>query len=290
MSNNNSYLYKAILIALALATVLSLAGGYQGARVGPLSVFAICAILAFMINWLAFIPANMAQTEHYYDLTGSLTYLTVIVAALLLSGPHDQRAVLVAALVVIWALRLGTFLFRRISRDGKDDRFDEIKPNALRFFLAWTLQALWVVITAGCALAVITGGESRPIGTIGMLGLAVWVIGFVIEVVADGQKSKFKQDPANQGKFISTGLWSWSRHPNYFGEIVLWFGMAIIAFPVLHGWQHLTLISPIFVYALLMHVSGVNKLEEKADSKWGEDTEYQAYKARTSLLVLRPPA
>lgn len=280
----------ALLVALLLAVSLSAAGSDGGARFYDWPVFAVCAVLAFMINWLAFIPANKAQTERYYDLTGSLTYLVVIVVAVLFSGPLDVRGLIIASMVVVWAVRLGSFLFSRIQRDGKDDRFDEIKNSPLRFFLTWTLQALWVLFTAAAALAVITGGQRQAIGLVGMLGIVCWIAGFGIEVVADTQKSAFKKDPVNQGRFISTGVWAWSRHPNYFGEILLWSGIAIIAVPVLQGWQYVTLISPIFVFTLIRYISGVNTLEAKADKKWGDNADYQRYKRSTPLLLLKPPA
>ncbi len=285
-----------ILTSTVLAVGVSFAGGDGGASIGGLPVFVICAAAAFAINWIAFIPANINKTEHFYDLTGSLTYLMVIALAVALSGASNAigemslRALLAAGMVVIWACRLGMFLFARIRRDGKDDRFDEIKNNSIRFFLTWTLQGLWVVLTAACALAIITGDDQTRMGVIGWLGAFVWLFGFVIEVVADKQKSAFRKDSANSGKFISSGLWSWSRHPNYFGEMLLWFGVAVMAIPVLHGWQWVCLISPVFVYALIAHVSGVNLLEAKADRKWGNDAAYLAYKGSTSELVLRPPS
>ncbi|MEM7360769.1 MAG: DUF1295 domain-containing protein [Pseudomonadota bacterium] len=280
---------SAIMISLALAVGVTIAGSDGGARYGMFSVFAWCAIAAFAINWLAFIPANLAKTEHFYDLTGSLTYLTVIGIAVWLSGDIDFRAAAVALMVIVWAVRLGSFLFLRIQRDGKDDRFDQIKTDWMRFFMTWTLQALWVLLTAACALAIITGGNRVPLGWIGMLGMTIWLAGFTIEVIADQQKSTFKKDPQNAGDFISTGLWSWSRHPNYFGEMLLWFGIAVISLPILSGWQWVCLISPLFVYMLITHVSGVNKLEQKAEARWGADPGYQSYKAATSRLFPRPP-
>jgi len=117
----------------------------------------------------------------------------------------------------------------------------------------------------------------------------MWVVGFLIEVTADRQKRVFKRDTANAGKFINVGLWSWSRHPNYFGEILLWTGMAVLAIPVLSGGQWVTLISPVFVYLLLTRLSGIPTLTEKAQKKWGDDADYQAYLARTSLLIPLPP-
>jgi len=279
-----------IAIAIVIGALISWAGSDGGDRFGTLPVFAMCGALAFAVNWISFIPAAIKQTEHYYDLTGGITYITVTVVALLLSGPLDPRSAIVAGMVLFWSVRLASFLFMRISRAGKDGRFDNIKNRPRRFFLAWTLQGLWVLLTAACALAVITGGNREPLGVIGYIGIAVWAIGILIEIIADQQKTAFRANPDNQGKFIKTGLWAWSRHPNYFGEIVLWTGMAIIAIPVLEGWQWATLISPVFVTFLLTKVSGVPMLEEAANERWGGQDDYEAYKKNTPVLVMRPPA
>ena len=283
----------ALVVALALAIAVSHAGADGGAFTNflgtPMPVFVFCAMLAFIINWLAFIPAKIYDTEHFFDLTGSITYLVVIISAVKLSGEPTTRALLVASMVIIWAVRLGSFLFTRIQYAGKDDRFDVIKANTYRFFLTWTLQGLWVVLTAACALAIITGGNDKPIGLLGFMGIALWFIGLLIEVIADSQKSAFRKNPENQGKFIKEGLWAWSRHPNYFGEILLWIGVALLAIPVLHDWQFVTLISPVFVYVLIYHISGVKGLESKAEKRWGSDSDYQAYKASTPILIPRPP-
>ena len=286
---SSSQIVVGIAIAVAVGILVSWAGSDGGARVGAVPVFALCGALAFAINWLAFIPAAMTQSEHYYDLTGGITYITTIIVAVLLSGELDLRSTLVAAMVLVWSVRLATFLFRRIQASGKDSRFDTIKNRPARFLLAWTLQGLWVLLTAAAALAVITGGAREQLGIVGIVGIAVWLAGFAIEVVADRQKSAFRQDPGNKGKFIDSGLWAWSRHPNYFGEIVLWTGMAIIAVPVLQGWQWATLVSPVFVSFLLIKVSGIPLLEEQADERWGGQEDYEAYKRNTPVLVLKPP-
>lgn len=277
------------VIAIFIGTLVAWAGSDGGDQFGALPVFALCGALAFVVNWAAFIPAAIKKTEHYYDLTGGLTYITVTLVAVLLSSALDLRSAIVAGMVMFWSVRLATFLFVRISRAGKDSRFDVIKHRPLRFFLAWTLQGLWVLLTAACALAIITGGNREPLEITGVIGIAVWTTGILIEIVADHQKSAFRAEPANKGKFINTGLWAWSRHPNYFGEIVLWTGMAIIAIPVLEGWQWATLISPVFVFFLLTKVSGVPMLEDAADERWGGQDDYEAYKQNTPVLVLKPP-
>jgi steroid 5-alpha reductase family enzyme len=278
-----------LLIVILGAAGMGWAGSQGGASVLGFPVFAVAVALIFVIQWLAFIPAYLLQTERFYDLSGSLTYISATVVAVLLSPVVDDRSVLVLAPVLIWATRLGTYLFGRIQKTGKDARFDEIKPSFLRFLRAWTIQALWVTLTASTALAAITTTTRQGIGVVAMIGILVWAFGFAVEIMADTQKSAFAADPQNRGKFIHTGLWAWSRHPNYFGEIALWVGVAVIAVPVLRGWQWVTLISPVFVTLLLTRVSGVPMLEKRADMKWGGQADYEAYKERTPVLIPRPP-
>ncbi len=276
------------LIVLVGAAV-GWAGSQGGQRVGAVPVFALCGGFCFVLNWLVFVPSYLAHTERYFDLTGSLTYLGAVACGVTL-GNRDPRALLLAVLVGVWALRLGSFLFRRIRAEGVDRRFDALKLDFTRFLLTWTLQGLWVFLTVSCALAAITAASAKPLGPLAVLGAIVWITGFTIEAVADRQKAAFRADPANRGRFIATGLWAWSRHPNYCGEILLWVGIALIAVPALSGWPLVTLVSPLFVYVLLTRISGVPLLESRSDARWGEDPEYQAYKARTPVLWLRPPA
>lgn len=278
----------AIVVSVAVGAAVAAAGSSGGLEVAGVPVFALCAALAFAINWLAFVPAYLTRSERFYDLTGTLTYLTVVVVALL-AGSGSSVSVLLGVLIALWALRLGTFLVLRIRRDGADGRFDEIKVDPLRFAMSWTLQALWVVLTAGAALAAMTTADPASPGPLAALGVTLWAAGFAIEVVADAQKRAFRADPANRGRFITTGLWAWSRHPNYFGEITLWVGIAVIAAPALSGWQYLTLVSPLFVTLLLTKVSGIPLLEARGRRNWGDDPDYRDHLARTPVLVPRPP-
>lgn len=274
-------------ILIVIGFLVALAGSQGGASIAGMPLFAVSVGLAFLIQWLAFIPAYLLQTEKFFDLTGSITYISVTAIAIIFGTGVDGRSILLATLVIIWAIRLGMFLFRRIQKAGKDDRFDEIKPSFIRFLNVWTIQGLWVTFTLATALVAITTANKKELDIFAILGLLVWIIGFAIEVAADSQKSRFNENPDNKGRFIQTGLWSRSRHPNYFGEIMLWVGIAMIALPVLHGWQWVALISPLFVTLLLTRVSGIPLLEKKADKKWGGQDEYEAYKKKTPILIPR---
>lgn len=278
-----------IAISIALATVVALAGSEGGtASPGGIPLFMLCAVVAFSIQWLVFIPAFIFQTEKYYDLTGSLTYITVTIMAVVFSGATEPGSLIIGCMVIIWAVRLGSFLFARIMSDGKDVRFTKIKPDFLRFLMTWTLQGLWVFITYAAGLAAITSAGSFPLDGFFFVGCCMWVAGFAIEVTADRQKSQFRKDVGNRDKFIAHGLWRLSRHPNYFGEILLWSGIAVAAYPALTGWQHVTLISPFFVYLLLTRISGIKMLESRAKRRWGNSADYQSYLERTPVLVPFP--
>jgi len=282
-----------IPVAVVAAAGVAWALGTEGIlwRGRPVAHYVIAG--AFAVQWIAFIPARGARTEQFYDLVGSLTFAGAGLAAVfmtsLAAGPVDPRSVLLLGMVLIWAARLGLFLTMRIHRTGRDARFDEIKVSTLKFLNAWTLQGLWVVLTLAPALVVWTIDRSTPLQAQAGVGLLVWAAGLAVEAVADAQKHRFNQDPANEGEFIRSGVWAWSRHPNYFGEIVLWIGVTIIAMPVLAGWQWVAMISPVFVWLLLTKISGVPILERRADEKWGGRDEYEAYKRETPVLIPKPP-
>ena len=287
---------RSALRSLAVVSVcLSLAGGAAwlgsagGVVIGGVPLLILCAGVSMLVQWLVFVPAAMAQSEKFFDLTGSLTYLTLMVFSLAAAATQREltaRQLLMSAAVAIWAIRLGTFLFWRIHKDGKDGRFDEIKVDPMRFWSVWTIQGLWVFFTALCVLIVNTRAESAgPLGLLDGLGMTLWALGLGIEVLADRQKSAFKSRPESKGRWIDEGLWSRSQHPNYFGEILLWSGLAVVGAGVLEGGQWIGLLSPVFVATLLLRVSGVPMLRERAMKRWGDDPEYIAYLNRTRLLL-----
>ncbi|MBA22376.1 MAG: hypothetical protein CMP52_03420 [Flavobacteriales bacterium] len=267
-------------LLLNKATTLEL----QGTVMADLGLHIL--VIIFTIQLVVFLISFVLKTEHFYDLTGGITYITLVLFALYqqqLNEVLNLRSIILATLILIWAARLSSFLFMRIKKAGKDRRFDQIKTSFTRFMLAWTLQGFWVFM---CTLPAVTAfaSESKPLDVFLILGTLLWVFGFFIEVTADRQKSAFNQDPKNHGKFISTGLWSLSRHPNYVGEVLLWTGISLISFPILEGYQYMVLLSPLFTYLLLTRVSGVNLLEANADKKWGATEAYQKYKENTPIF------
>lgn len=278
-----------IAVSLALGFLIILAGSQGSVPYQGLALFALCGAIGFALHWLVFIPSYAFQTEHYFDLTGSISYIATVSAAVYLNPQLDIRDKIICAMIVIWALRLGSFLFGRIKKDGKDKRFTVMKTKFTWFLMTWTLGGLWVLVTMAAGLAAITSNTTVPLGGLAYLGILLWVAGMLIEVTADTQKSNFRKIPENRDRFITNGIWAWSRHPNYFGEITLWLGLSLVAVPVLSGWQLATMISPIFVYLLLTRVSGIPMLEDMARKKWGSDPEFIAYTESTPALMLRKP-
>lgn len=244
------------------------------------------ALVAIAVNAVAFVPAAITQSERYYDLVGSLTFLTLLAANA--TSWTGVRSAVLTAMVATWTIRLGSYLFQRIRSDGRDGRFDAIKTDPGRFAVAWMLQATWAFCTSCAALVLITTAPTQ-VGLTDLVGWALWCIGFGIEVTADRQKAAFRADPANKGRYITVGLWSWSRHPNYFGEILLWTGIWVSGIGVFSGGQWATVISPLLTYVLLTRVSGIPMLEKRADARWGDDPTYIAWRDRTPVLVPRPP-
>ena len=280
-----------IAVVLVIGALVAVAGSLGGLTLSGIPLFALAVIAAFALQIVVYIPSQILRTEHFFDLTGGATFTLVTVGLLIAHPKVDARGWVLAAMVILWAVRLGAFLFVRVRRSGADDRFDDIKHRPVRFLQVWILQGAWVSLTASAAWIALTSEVQRPLEWLAYVGIGVWVIGIVIEVTADAQKTAFKADRANSGRFIRTGLWSRSRHPNYFGEIVLWIGVFLVAAPVLSGWHWVAVISPLFVILLLTRVSGIPMLEAKADRTWGDDPAYQAYRRRTPVLIptLRSP-
>ncbi len=285
MNNSKSRALVVVSVSVLLTYAIVSATRNGSVELAHMSVISLCAVVAFAVQWLVFIPSYVYQTERFYDLTGSVTFVCLSIIALIAAKPISLYEGLLACMIIIWACRLGSYLFLRILKDGKDDRFNDIKQDKYRFFSAWTLQGLWVFITSISLITAIASHQQVEMGALAYLGIFVWAVGFVIEVVADRQKQVFRKETKNQHVFITTGLWKFSRHPNYFGEILIWLGAAIASLPAISHWQYVVLISPVFVIILLTKVSGIPLLEAKADLKWKDNVDYANYKANTPVLI-----
>ena len=240
----------------------------------------------FLIQWLVFVPCFILRTEKIYDLTGSFSYVFAIIFVLYNSSQSIPSLILGAA-IIFWAVRLGLFLFFRIKNAGEDKRFKEIKQSPTRFFLAWSLQGMWVSICSLCALTAIASESGVVENIYFYIGLLIYIAGISIEIIADKQKTRFRSLEKNKDTFITSGLWSKSRHPNYLGEILLWFGISVMSISSLSGFQYITLISPVFSYILIVYVSGVRILEESGREKWGHLDSYKEYVKNTPVLFFK---
>ena len=275
------------VITNILISVLSFVISYGIAHLTGSVIVKNAVLLAYVIHWIAYIPAYVFQTEKFYDLTGSVTYLSVVWFVFLSTYQSislNFGNLILVLLISIWTIRLGLFLFMRIHKAGEDKRFRTIKTSASQFFMTFTISGLWVTLCSMCALVAISSPEGLVMNALTYVGIILFIIGFGIEIVADNQKTAFRSIEANKDSFITSGLWSKSRHPNYFGEVLLWFAIAVISFSSLEGLQLITLISPVFTYILLVYVSGVRMLEDMNDKKWADDEQYKSYKKNTPML------
>ncbi|HET7630027.1 MAG TPA: DUF1295 domain-containing protein [Candidatus Saccharimonadales bacterium] len=242
-------------------------------------------LTALIINFLLFLIAYRRQSDKLTDFAYALSFIVVVITAFTVSQHRTAVSVAASLAVLVWALRLGGFLVYRIRKTGKDKRFDDIRRDFTKFLKFWLGQGLvaWVLLLP------LLFASSSPAGNISWLfwlGLIVWLAGWLTELVADAQKFRFKQRADSQGKWIDEGLWHYSRHPNYFGEITIWIGIYLTVFVSLSPLERLVgLISPLAIAISLLFISGIPPLEKYADAKWGKDKDYRAYKRRTSLLI-----
>ena len=243
------------------------------------------AALDFGIQWALWAVASILQTEKFFDLAGSSTFIFLTLQSLRWQRKVNLRHLLQSGCVTVWALRLGLFLFHRVIQSGKDSRFDKVRGNPRLFWIYWTVQGVWVWMTLLPTLILNTSDKEEKLTWKDYLGWSLWLIGFVLELVADHQKTQFRADPANKEKWISSGLWSVCRHPNYLGEILLWFGLFLPASSVMSGRQYWSVISPMFVVYVLTRLSGIPILERQGLKRWGHLTEYQKYRQNTAKLI-----
>lgn len=233
-------------------------------------------LLSLGINIALFIPAFMFKTDKLTDMSYSVSFIVLVLVALFRTTT-TLPSVIIGSLILLWALRLGTFLVIRIAAQKKDKRFDEIRDSLFSFFFFWVSQAVLVwVLLFPFFFATVSSSTFFNIA-----GIALLLIGLVIETVADIQKFRHKKKSKN---FISTGLWKYSRHPNYFGEILFWIGVYLALLPTLSFVPAIVSVaSPLAIIFILLFVTGVPPLEQHGRKKWG--AAYKEYQKKTSMLI-----
>lgn len=251
---------------------------------------ALTAIVTGGYQLLFFIITALLKFDKVTDFAGSTNFIIIAVLTLVVKGSWHFRQVVLTSLVLLWGLRLGLFLLMRILQWGEDRRFDEMRENLGKLIVFWIFQAVWVW-TVSLPVTVVNASDRYPsLRAVDIIGWIMWTIGFLVEAIADQQKLSFKNSPENRGKWCNIGLWSYTRHPNYFGEIFLWWGIFVASTPVLRGAEWLVVFGPVFLTLLLLFVSGIPLLEDSADKKYGNVANYRVYKKVTSPLIPLPPA
>lgn len=246
--------------------------------------FLIAFLMCLVVQLGFFIFANLQKTDKFTDLSYGLTFVFVTGLYWLLSGTSAVQT-LVTALVTLWGIRLAGYLYIRVLKLKKDYRFDGIREKFGSFAKFWLLQTFCIWVILWPTLVVLTYEKAMKIGIFTIIGLIIWVAGYWIESLADIQKSAFRNNHANDGRWVSIGLWRYSQYPNYFGEMCMWWGIFLISIPYLAGITWLSVIGPILITSLLVFVTGIPPLRKKHNEEYGNDPEYLKYKKNTSLLV-----
>ncbi len=246
----------------------------------------LALIISLAIQVILFIPAFIFRTDKLTDFSYSLTFI-ILTLFLLFTNNISIGKIILATMVLVWAFRLGIFLFIRITKIKRDKRFDGVRESFTKFAKFWILQgiAVWVILIPSIYFM----NQEVFITKLSYLGIVIWLAGFLIETISDAQKFSFMQSSNKKKTFISTGLWKYSRHPNYFGEMLCWIGIYLFTISSLTITQaSISIISPLFIIFILLFGTGVPKLEQSADAKFGKLKEYIDYKRKTSLVILWP--
>ncbi|MDD3647708.1 MAG: DUF1295 domain-containing protein [Candidatus Dojkabacteria bacterium] len=249
----------------------------------------ITLAISLIIQLVFFLIAFSFKTDKLTDFTYGLTFILLGIYVLVNSKTFGAAKFILISMIIIWALRLMIYLFYRILAIKSDSRFDEIRGNLVRFLSFWVFQGIsaWIIMLP--SIVFLSFAEESTFKSLSVIGIFIWFMGLTIETVADIQKFRFKSDTSNKKKWISSGLWRYSRHPNYFGEILCWLGIYLYVLLILGQKYYWLGLSPIYIFILLRFVSGIPILERNYAKRFADNEKYFEYKNKTSMLFLLPP-
>jgi len=221
-------------------------------------------------------------TDKVDEFAYGMSFVAIALGTLFLKGTFYLRQIAVTIMTVAWGLRLGLFLMYR-SYYMKDFRTESFKKNFVGISTLWLFQSL-AIWTAILPVAILNSFSHNPTpGLRDMLGYVMFGIGFVMEIVADYQQFNFKQQ--HKDRFCNVGLFRYSRHPNYFGDLLLWWGIFTCVAPVLRGWTWISILGPLFHTFMILFVTGIPPLEKRCNEHFQNDPNYQRYKVNTPILI-----
>jgi steroid 5-alpha reductase family enzyme len=242
-------------------------------------------VVALGINLVMFIPAFIYKTDKLTDISYAVTFAVVALFGFFFTA-YSPATLLLLVMILAWSFRLGSYLFIRINKTGKDTRFDGMRESFWKFLRFWLLQGLTVFVVM-IPSSYFFSWPMHNLTVISWIGFVVFILGLAIETIADAQKYRFMNDVSKTGTWIETGIWKYSRHPNYLGEMMVWMGVYLFVVPSLFLVPALvSLVSPLYIICLILFVSGIPLLEKSADARWGNNPAYKEYKRRTSILLL----
>jgi len=253
-----------------------------------MGLFVEALLISIIIQIFFFIFAFYFKTDKVTDLSYGLTFIIISIFYFLFRSYNFFPQLLLTLMITLWGLRLSVYLFIRIMKTKKDERFDGIRENFVKFSRFWALQAVsvWVIMLPSIYFLSLETDISRSVFI--FLGFFIWLFGLFIETLADYQKFSFKNNPENKGKWIQTGIWKYSRHPNYFGEMTLWWGIFIFTLSFTSSYTLFTIVGPLYITFLLIFVSGIPPLEKKYKERYKDNIAYRKYLKQTSVLFPLP--
>ncbi len=231
------------------------------------------------VNLLMFVIAYIFQTDKITDISYSVTFIA-IAAFGLFQSEHSLVDIIFFALVLIWGVRLGSYLMYRIHKIGKDDRFDHIRVNFVSFLFFWVMQGLTCCIVMIPIILSFQSVAKVPSGLF-LIGLVISILGLIIELIADQQKFQFKLKQPD--KFMSSGLFKYVQHPNYAGELLFWWGILLASLSYTN-W-YVSLIGPLWITFIIVAFSGVRILQRNWKERYGADPDFQLYQKQTSKII-----